>query len=101
MYQILCPCLVVLACKGPQASIVVAISLLKFLGPAWPNLLLSLSLSKTHSLSLSMFLSFAELMDDDPPLSQSLFSRPTDHLRLFDDAAIWAHVSMHILFFFE
>ena len=48
------------------------------------------SLSKT--LSLSMFLSFAELMDDDPPLAQSLFSQPTDHLRLFDDAAIWAHV---------
>ena len=48
--------------------------------------------SSHFPLSISMFLSFAELMDDDPPLAQSLFSQPTDHLRLFDDAAIWAHV---------
>ena len=54
--------------------------------------------SKTHSLSRSMFLSFAELMDDDPPLAQSLFSQPTDHLRLFDDAAIWAHVCTFCFF---
>ena len=50
------------------------------------------TLFKTHSLSRSMFLSFAELIDNDLPLAQSLFSQPTDHLRLFDDAAIWAHV---------
>jgi DNA replicative helicase MCM subunit Mcm2 (Cdc46/Mcm family) len=31
-------------------------------------------------------------MDDDPPLAQSVFSQPTEHLRLFDDAAVWAHV---------
>ncbi|KAF3969870.1 hypothetical protein CMV_006368 [Castanea mollissima] len=44
---------------GPQASIVVAISLHIFLGPAWPNLLLSLSLKLTlhiHQLSLILVL---------------------------------------------
>ncbi|TYK06912.1 putative DNA helicase MCM9 isoform X4 [Cucumis melo var. makuwa] len=31
-------------------------------------------------------------MDDDPPLARLLFSRPTDYLRIFDDAAVWAHM---------
>ena len=45
-----------LAFKGPQASFVVAISLHKFLGLAWPNLLRSLSLSKSHSTYSPAFL---------------------------------------------
>ncbi|KAL6269737.1 hypothetical protein ACE6H2_026648 [Prunus campanulata] len=30
-------------------------------------------------------------MDDDPPLSHLVFSQPTEYLRLFDEAAVWAH----------
>lgn len=31
-------------------------------------------------------------MDDDPPLARLVFSHPTEYLRIFDDAAVWAHV---------
>ncbi|GMY39101.1 probable DNA helicase MCM9 isoform X3, partial [Fagus crenata] len=51
----------------------------------------SIALSSDPKLHYSLYVDFAELMDDDPPLAQSLFSQPTDHLRLFDDAALWAH----------
>ncbi|XP_030943252.1 probable DNA helicase MCM9 isoform X2 [Quercus lobata] len=51
----------------------------------------SIALSPDPNLHYPLHIDFAELMDDDPPLAQSLFSQPTDHLRLFDDAAIWAH----------
>ncbi|KAK7809526.1 putative dna helicase mcm9, partial [Quercus suber] len=51
----------------------------------------SIALSPDPNLHYPLHIEFAELMDDDPPLAQSLFSQPTDHLRLFDDAALWAH----------
>ncbi|XP_075673193.1 putative DNA helicase MCM9 [Castanea sativa] len=51
----------------------------------------SIALSPDPNLHYPLHIDFAELMDDDPPLAQSLFSQPTDHLRLFDDAALWAH----------
>lgn len=40
----------------------------------------------------AFFLSFAELMDADPPLSHLVFSQPIEYLRFFDEAALWAHV---------
>ena len=36
-------------------------------------------------------------MDDDPPLARLVFSHPTEYLRIFDDAAVWAHVCNHIV----
>ena len=36
--------------------------------------------------------SFAELLEDDPPLARLVFSQPTEFLRFFDEAAVWAHV---------
>lgn len=57
------------------------------------------SCSKDYFLSLSLYFfffnfSFAELMDDDPPLAQLVFSQPTEYLRFLDEAAVWAHVCM-------
>ncbi|MCD7448001.1 hypothetical protein HAX54_036821 [Datura stramonium] len=34
--------------------------------------------------------SFAEIMDDNPALSQFIFAKPTEYLPLFDEAAVWA-----------
>lgn len=52
----------------------------------------SFSFFSLFSFAFVIFIRFAELMDDDPPLARLLFSRPTDYLRIFDDAAVWAHV---------
>ncbi|XP_050363646.1 probable DNA helicase MCM9 [Argentina anserina] len=51
----------------------------------------SITLSPDPKLHYPLRLHFAELMDDDPPLAQLVFSQPTDYLRLLDDAALWAH----------
>ncbi|XP_038886880.1 probable DNA helicase MCM9 isoform X1 [Benincasa hispida] len=51
----------------------------------------SLAHSPDPKLHYPIFVEFAELMDDDPPLARLLFSRPTEYLRIFDDAAVWAH----------
>ncbi|XP_035540173.1 probable DNA helicase MCM9 isoform X2 [Juglans regia] len=51
----------------------------------------SISLSPDPKLHYPLYVDFAELMEDDPPLAQSVFSQPTQHLRSFDDAAFWAH----------
>ncbi|XP_062177767.1 probable DNA helicase MCM9 isoform X5 [Alnus glutinosa] len=51
----------------------------------------SIALSPDPKLHYPLYVDFAELMDDDPPLAQSVFSQPTEHLRFFDDAAVWAH----------
>ncbi|XP_008455169.2 probable DNA helicase MCM9 isoform X3 [Cucumis melo] len=52
----------------------------------------SIAHSPDPKLHYPLFVEFAELMDDDPPLARLLFSRPTDYLRIFDDAAVWAHM---------
>ncbi|XP_031744945.1 probable DNA helicase MCM9 isoform X2 [Cucumis sativus] len=52
----------------------------------------SIAHSPDPKLHYPLFVEFAELMDDDPPLARLLFSRPTDYLRVFDDAAVWAHM---------
>lgn len=56
------------------------------------NSLFSLYSSFSYILSFSGSISFAELIEDDPPLAQLVFTQPTQHLRIFDDAAFWAHV---------
>lgn len=71
----------------------------------------SMSLHQTHPLyafafdflihvftvSLPLRLSFAELIDEDPPLARLIFSQPTEYLRFFDQAAVWAHVCSRFL----
>ncbi|XP_059447392.1 probable DNA helicase MCM9 isoform X2 [Corylus avellana] len=51
----------------------------------------SIALSPDPNLHYPLYVDFAELLEDDPPLAQSVFSQPTEHLRFFDDAAVWAH----------
>ncbi|KAG6571851.1 probable DNA helicase MCM9 isoform X2 [Cucurbita moschata] len=53
--------------------------------------LLSIAHSPDPKLHYPLFVEFAELMDDDPPLARLVFSHPTEYLRIFDDAAVWAH----------
>ncbi|KAL5854986.1 hypothetical protein ACOSQ4_004788 [Xanthoceras sorbifolium] len=51
----------------------------------------SITLSPDPKLHYPLYIDFADLMDDDPPLAHLVFSQPTDYLRFFDDAALWAH----------
>ncbi|CAL9021279.1 unnamed protein product [Prunus brigantina] len=51
----------------------------------------SIALSQDPKLHFPLYVNFAELMDDDPPLSHLVFSQPAEYLRLFDEAAVWAH----------
>lgn len=44
--------------------------------------------------------SFAELMDDNPPLAYLIFEQPKEFLPLFDESAVWAQVSFIIYFQF-
>ncbi|XAR53035.1 DNA helicase [Bertholletia excelsa] len=50
----------------------------------------SIILSPEHRLHYPLYVDFAELLDDHPPLAYILYSQPVEHLRLFDEAAIWA-----------
>ncbi|XP_038972914.1 probable DNA helicase MCM9 isoform X2 [Phoenix dactylifera] len=50
----------------------------------------SILLSPDCSLHYPLFIDFAELLDYDPPLAHLLFSRPSDLLPLFDEAAFRA-----------
>lgn len=43
--------------------------------------------------SIYLLFSFAELMEYDPRIARLIFSQPDTYLQLFDDAALWAHVS--------
>ncbi|XP_037491168.1 probable DNA helicase MCM9 [Jatropha curcas] len=44
--------------------------------------------SKLH---YPLYIDFAELMDENPELAHLVFSQPTEYLRHFDQAALWAH----------
>ncbi|XP_024162361.1 probable DNA helicase MCM9 isoform X2 [Rosa chinensis] len=51
----------------------------------------SIALSPDPKLHYPLYVNFAELLDDDPPLAQLVFSQPTEYLRFLDEAALWAH----------
>ncbi|KAK9943255.1 hypothetical protein M0R45_008869 [Rubus argutus] len=51
----------------------------------------SIALSSDPKLHYPLYVNFAELMDDDPPLAHLVFSQPTEYLRFLDEAAVWAH----------
>ncbi|KAI9177751.1 hypothetical protein LWI28_018838 [Acer negundo] len=51
----------------------------------------SITLSPDPKLHYPLYIDFAELMNEDPPLAHLVFSHPIDYLRFFDDAALWAH----------
>ncbi|RXI00382.1 hypothetical protein DVH24_037930 [Malus domestica] len=51
----------------------------------------AIALSRDPKLHYPLYVSFAELMDADPPLSHLVFSQPIEYLRFFDEAALWAH----------
>ncbi|PON89616.1 Nucleic acid-binding, OB-fold containing protein [Trema orientale] len=51
----------------------------------------SISLSPDSKLHYPLYVDFAELMEDDPPLARLVFSQPAEYLRFFDQAAVWAH----------
>ncbi|XP_062077081.1 probable DNA helicase MCM9 [Humulus lupulus] len=66
-------------------------SLAAFLVQRHSDQLRSIALSTDSKLHYPLYIDFAELMEDDPPLARLVFSQPTEYLRLFDQAAVWAH----------
>ncbi|XP_075073551.1 putative DNA helicase MCM9 isoform X1 [Nicotiana tabacum] len=52
--------------------------------------LCSIILSPDPRLHYPLLVDFAEIMDDNPTLSQFIFAKPTEYLPLFDEAAVWA-----------
>ncbi|XP_060167896.1 probable DNA helicase MCM9 [Lycium barbarum] len=50
----------------------------------------SIILCADPRLHYSLYLDFAEIIDDNPTLSQFIFAKPTHYLPLFDQAALWA-----------
>ncbi|XP_044507601.1 probable DNA helicase MCM9 isoform X2 [Mangifera indica] len=66
-------------------------SLAAFLVRHYSDQLRSITLSPDPKLHYPLYVDYAELMDEDPPLAHLIFSKPTRYLRNFDDAAIWAH----------
>ncbi|KAM3377519.1 putative DNA helicase MCM9 isoform X2 [Capsicum galapagoense] len=50
----------------------------------------SIILAADPRLHYSLCVDFAEIMDDNPALSQFIFAKPTEYLPLFDEAAVWA-----------
>ncbi|CAN4107941.1 unnamed protein product [Withania somnifera] len=52
--------------------------------------LTSIILAPDPRLHYSLYVDFAEIMDDNPALSQFIFAKPTEYLPLFDEAAVWA-----------
>ncbi|MCD7449644.1 DNA helicase mcm9 [Datura stramonium] len=50
----------------------------------------SIILAPDPRLHYSLYVDFAEIMDDNPALSQFIFAKPTEYLPLFDEAAVWA-----------
>ncbi|XP_059313775.1 probable DNA helicase MCM9 [Lycium ferocissimum] len=50
----------------------------------------SIIVSADPRLHYSVYLDFAEIMDDNPTLSHFIFAKPTDYLPIFDQAALWA-----------
>ncbi|XP_043817195.1 probable DNA helicase MCM9 isoform X3 [Manihot esculenta] len=51
----------------------------------------SIVLSSDPKLHYPLYIDFAELMDENPQLAHLVFSQPTEYLRHFDQAALWAH----------
>ncbi|XP_024029253.1 probable DNA helicase MCM9 [Morus notabilis] len=66
-------------------------SLAAFLIRRHSDQLSSIALSPEPKLHYPLFVDFAELLEDDPPLARLVFSQPTEYLRFFDQAAVWAH----------
>ncbi|KAJ0077759.1 hypothetical protein Patl1_37175 [Pistacia atlantica] len=66
-------------------------SLAAFLIRHHSDQLRSITLSPDPKLHYPLYIDYAELMDEDPPLAHLIFSKPTHYLRFFDDAAVWAH----------
>ncbi|KAJ4847145.1 DNA helicase mcm9 [Turnera subulata] len=66
-------------------------ALAEFLIRHYPGHLRSIVLSPDPKLHYPLFIDFAELVDDNPPLAHLVFSQPTLYLRHFDQAALWAH----------
>ncbi|XP_073311345.1 probable DNA helicase MCM9 isoform X2 [Primulina huaijiensis] len=50
----------------------------------------SIILSFDHRLHYPLYVDYAELMDENPPLAHLVFSQPAKYLALFDESAIWA-----------
>ncbi|GAV65332.1 MCM domain-containing protein [Cephalotus follicularis] len=71
--------------SGPVKSL--AAFLIRYSSPH----LRSIVLSPDPKLHYSLQIHFAELIDEDPPLAHLVFTQPTDYLRYFDEAALWAH----------
>ncbi|EXB31121.1 hypothetical protein L484_004594 [Morus notabilis] len=66
-------------------------SLAAFLIRRHSDQLSSIALSPNPKLHYPLFVDFAELLEDDPLLARLVFSQPTEYLRFFDQAAVWAH----------
>ncbi|KAK3185091.1 hypothetical protein Dsin_032377 [Dipteronia sinensis] len=66
-------------------------SLAAFLIRHHSDQLRSITLSPDPKLHYPLYVDFAELMNEDPPLAHLVFSHPIDYLRFFNDAALWAH----------
>uniref|UniRef100_M1AXY1 DNA helicase n=1 Tax=Solanum tuberosum TaxID=4113 RepID=M1AXY1_SOLTU len=50
----------------------------------------SIILATDPRLHYSVYVDFAEIMDDNPALSQFIFAKPTEYLPIFNEAAVWA-----------
>nr|XP_010315126.1 probable DNA helicase MCM9 isoform X2 [Solanum lycopersicum] len=50
----------------------------------------SIILATDPRLHYSLYVDFAEIMDDNPALSQFIFAKPAEYLPLFNEAAVWA-----------
>ncbi|XP_056163376.1 probable DNA helicase MCM9 isoform X2 [Syzygium oleosum] len=66
-------------------------SMAAFLIRFYSDQLRSITLSPDSDLHYPLYIEFAELVDHDPPLAHLVFSRPSQYLNDFDDAAVWAH----------
>eukprot|EP00257_Ricinus_communis_P026924 XP_025014338.1 probable DNA helicase MCM9 isoform X2 [Ricinus communis] len=66
-------------------------ALAEFLIRHYSSQLRSIVLAADPKLHYPLFIHFAELMDENPLLSHLVFSQPTEFLRHFDKAALWAH----------
>ncbi|KAF2320416.1 hypothetical protein GH714_027450 [Hevea brasiliensis] len=53
----------------------------------------SIVLSSDPKLHYPLYIDFAELMDENPQIAHLVFSQPTEYLRHFDQAALWAHIT--------
>ncbi|XP_021893048.1 probable DNA helicase MCM9 [Carica papaya] len=66
-------------------------ALAKFLIKHCNHQLRTITLSRDPKLHYPLFVEFADLLSENPPLAHCVFSQPREYLRYFDDAAIWAH----------